>query len=203
VNLLAVMGSPRTGKATDTLVDKAIAGAVSSNPGLIVRKIVLAQHDINHCQNCLACRDRNTDGPFSRCLISDDMDLIYGDVLASDLLILGTPLHMGCVSSLMMVFLERICWTFAKPEGRVLTISHCPVPRSDKKRKSVTIITNGIVPPIYRKLCDDASSLIKNTVQDSLNARTVGTLYAGDIEGRGVESYFEKAFALGKKITAA
>jgi hypothetical protein len=200
MNLLAVMGSPRKGMATDTLVDKAIDGAVYANPDLIVRKVVLADHDIGYCKNCLNCRDRRTTEPFSRCSIRDDMDLIYEDVLASDLLIFGTPLHMGFVSSLMMVFFERICWTFAKPEGKVLTISACPIPRSDKKRRSITILTNGIIPPIYRKLCDDASPLIKNTVKDSLNAKTVGDLYAGDIERRGVERYLDRALDLGRKL---
>jgi hypothetical protein len=202
MNLLAVMGSPRKGKATDTLVDRAIEGAVSVDPGLTTRKIVLADHDIRHCTNCLTCRDRTTEEPFSSCTIRDGMDVIYGDILASDLLIFGTPLHMGYASSLMMAFLERICWTFAKPEGRILTISECPVPRSDRKRRSVTILTNGIVPPIYRIFCDDASSLIKDTARDSLNARTVGDLYAGNIEGKGVEPYLDRAFQLGRKLAA-
>ena len=202
MNLLAVMGSPRKGKATDTLVDKAVEGAVHTNPDLSVRKIILAQHDIRHCTNCLVCRDRMTDEPFSPCTLQDDMDEIYEDILSSDLLVFGSPLHMGYVTSQMMVFLERICWTFAKPEGKVLTISACPVPRSDKKRRSVTILTNGIIPPVYRKLCDDASSLIKGTIRDSLNAKTVGDLYAGDIENRGVERYMDKAFDLGRKLAS-
>jgi multimeric flavodoxin WrbA len=200
MNLLAIMGSPRKGKATDTLVDKAIEGAVHAKSDLKVRKIVLADHNIQCCRNCLACRDRVTREPFSQCSIRDDMDLIYEDVLASDLLVFGSPLHMGYVTSQMMIFLERICWTFAKPEGKALTLSACPIPRSDKKRKSVTILTNGIVPPIYRKLCDDASPFIKQTVKDSLNGKTVGDLYAGNIEGRGVEHYLDKAFNLGRRL---
>jgi hypothetical protein len=100
----------------------------------------------------------------------------------------------------MMTFLERICWTFAKPEGRFLNISGIPIPRSDKKRKAVIIVTSGIIPPIYRKLCDDATPLIRGTIKDSLNAKTVGDLYAGDIEHRGVEHYFHKALKLGEKL---
>jgi multimeric flavodoxin WrbA len=203
MNLIAIMGSPRKGKATDTLVDKAIEGAVHANPGLNVRKIVLADHDIRYCKNCLVCRDRKTGESFSPCSIRDDMDNIYEEVLASDLLLFGSPLHMGYVTSQMMVFLERICWTFAKPEGKALTLSACPLPRSDKKRKSATILTNGIVPPIYRKLCDDAAPLIKQTVKDSLNGKTVGDLYAGNIEGRGVDTYLDKAFNLGQKLVTA
>jgi hypothetical protein len=128
------------------------------------------------------------------------MDGISQDILDSDRLILGTPVHMGYATALMTAFLERICWTFAKPEGKVLTITACPTPRSDKKRRAVIIVTSGIIPPLFRKLCDDATPLIRQTIKDSLNAKTVGDLYAGDIEHRGVEHYLDKAFKLGQKL---
>ena len=66
--------------------------------------------------------------------------------------------------------------------------------------KAIIIITSGIVPPIYRMFCDDATSLIRQTLKDSLNAKTVGDMYAGDIEHRGVGYYYEKAVSLGEKL---
>jgi hypothetical protein len=99
-----------------------------------------------------------------------------------------------------MSFLERICWTFAKPERKILTIRGCPLPRSDKKRKSIIIVTSSIVPPLYRRFCDEATPLIKGVVRDSLNEKNMGTLYAGDIEHRGVEYYYDKAYSLGRKL---
>ncbi|MBW1853900.1 MAG: flavodoxin family protein [Deltaproteobacteria bacterium] len=200
MNLLAIVGSPRKGKATDTLVDKAIDGVKSKAPDYNVKKLNLIDYDIKFCKNCLACRDSQTKEPVAKCSIRDDMDHIKEDVLKSDSLIFGTPVHMGYATGIMMTFLERICWTFAKPEGNFLTISRCPIPRSNKNRKAIIIITSGIIPPIYRKFCDNATSLIKQTIKDSLNAKTVGDMYAGDIEHRDVEHYFDKAFKLGNKI---
>ena len=200
MDLLAIVGSPRKGKATDTLVDKAIDGVRSRAPGCRVKKINLIEHDIRFCRNCLACRDSQTQDPVARCAIRDDMDDISEDILRSDSLILGTPVHMGYATAIMMAFLERICWTFAKPERRILTLTGCPLPRSDKRRKAIIIVTSGVVPPIYRRFCDQATALIKGTIKDSLNAKTVGDMYAGDIEHRGVEYYFDKAFNLGKKL---
>ena len=200
MDLLAIVGSPRKGKATDTLVDKAIDGVRSRAPGCRVKKINLIEHDIRFCRNCLACRDSQTQDPVARCAIRDDMDDISEDILRSDSLILGTPVHMGYATAIMMAFLERICWTFAKPERRILTLTGCPLPRSDKRRKAIIIVTSGVVPPIYRRFCDQATPLIKGTIKDSLNAKTVGDMYAGDIEHRGVEYYFDKAFNLGKKL---
>jgi len=200
MNLLAINGSPRKGKATDTLIDKAIEGVSSESRNCNIKKLHLIDHDIQFCQNCLACRDSKTNKPVAKCTLQDDMDYIREDVLNSDSLIFGTPVHMGYATAVMMTFLERICWTFAKPEGKLLTISGCPIPRSNKNRKSIIIVTSGIVPPIFRKFCDDATSLIKQTSKDSLNSKTVGDLYAGDIEHRGVEYYFERAISLGKKF---
>ena len=200
MNLLAVVGSPRKGKATDTLMDRAIEGAVLADPDVRVGKINLVDHDIQHCRNCLTCRDGDSDGPVARCSIRDDMDQIREDVLHSDALIFGTPVHMGYATAIMMSFLERICWTFAKPEGQVLTISRCPTPRSDKKRRAAVIVTSGIIPPFYRRLCDDATAQIRGVARDSLNARTVASLYAGDIEGRGVGYDSDRATRLGMKV---
>jgi FMN-dependent NADH-azoreductase len=199
-NLLAIVGSPRKGKSTDTLVERAIEGVTSKAPDCNVRKLNLIEYDIRHCRNCLTCRDSKTNEPFAKCSIRDDMDYIYEDVHESDALIFGTPVHMGYATAIMMSFLERICWTFAKPEKKFLTISECPLPRSDKKRKSIIIVTSGIVAPIYRRFCDQAAPLIRGVVKDSLNAKTVGDMYAGDIEHRGVEHYLDKAFKLGRKL---
>jgi len=199
-NLLAIVGSPRKGKATDILVDKAIEGAKSKDQSANIKKINLIEQDIRFCINCLACRDSQTSEPLARCSIRDDMDHIKEELLKSDALIFGTPVHMGSVTAIMMAFLERICWTFAKPDRKIFTISGCPLPRSNKRRKSIIIITSGIVPPIYRRFCDEATPLIRQTIKDSLNAKTVGDMYAGDLEHRGVEHYFDKAFNLGKKL---
>ncbi len=201
VNVLAVVGSPRKGKATDKLVDKAIEGVKFKNPDCEVRKIHLTDYDINYCQNCLVCRDTVTDQPMARCTIRDDMDQIDEYLLKSDALIMGTPVHSSFVTAPMATFLERITWVFAKPEGKVLNIiKGCPQPRSDKKRKLAIIVVSGSVPPMYRRLCDNATNHIKEVLQYSLNTQKVGALYAGDVEHRGVDSYLEQAFKLGKKL---
>ncbi len=201
MNLLAINGSPRKGKATDLLMDKAIEGVISEIPGCQVKKIHLIEHDIQFCRNCLACRDSKTTEPVAKCTIRDGMDPIKEDLLQSDLLIFGTPVHMGYATGVMMTFLERICWTFAKPEKKILTIRGCPVPRSHKIRKGIIIVTSSIVPPVYRRFCDWATNQIKGVFRDSLNGKIVGDMYAGDIENRGVERYYDKAFRLGKKLS--
>jgi len=101
MKLLAIVGSPRKGRATDTLVDKAIEGTESVVSGCTIKKINLLEHDIRFCTNCLTCVKSKTKEPISKCAIRDDMDSINQDLLASDLLIFGTPVHMGFAAGVM------------------------------------------------------------------------------------------------------
>jgi multimeric flavodoxin WrbA len=201
MNLLAIVGSPRKGKATDTLVDKAIQGVRSINPEWNVNKVHLADQDINYCRDCLTCWKSKTKGPVAKCAIRDDMDQINEEILKADRLIIGTPIHMAYASALMMTFLERICWTFAKPEKSYVLVKGCPTPRSDKKRKAIIITVSGMIPSRYKRLCNAATPQIRGVIKDSLNAETVGKLYAGDVWHVGVETYFDHAFKLGKKLS--
>lgn len=201
MNLLAIVGSPK-GNSTDKLVNAAIEGAKSERPNCTVKKINLLEHDINFCKNCLVCFKSETKESIAKCSIRDDMDKINQDILSSDYLIFGTPVHMGFASGVMTTFMERICWVFAKPEKNYFVVKGCPLPRSKKKRKSVIIVTSGIISPILRKFCDEATPFIQGVVKDSLNSKTVGNLYAGNIWHRGADYYTDRAFKLGKKLLA-
>lgn len=200
MNLLALVGSSRKGKATDTLVEAAVAGVRDADPDCRVKKVYLGDRRIEFCRGCLLCRDSADGGDCVRCAIRDDMDELSADLLASDLLLLGTPIHMGFAPGLVTNFLERICWTFGKPTGRVLGVKGCPEPRGSKTRRAGLILTNGIVPPLYRRLCDRATPLVKDIFARALNARLVGSLYAGAVESRGLDPYLDKARRLGARI---
>lgn len=133
MNLLAIIGSPRKGKATDTLADKAIEGVLKKSRDVSVNRSYLSDYEIDYCKDCLTCWRSDTEGPAAKCVIRDDMDDINQDILKADSLILGIPIHMGYATALMMTFLERICWTFAKPAKSYVFVKGCPSPRSDKK----------------------------------------------------------------------
>ncbi len=200
MNLVAIVGGGQEGRSTDTLVDRAIEGARSVLSDCAVTKVNLLDHDIRFCRNCLTCMKSQTDGPMAECVVRDDMNHLNRYLLDSDCLIFGTPIHMGFASGVMTTFMERICWVFAKPERKYWTVQGCPLPRSSKKRLGIVILTTGIVPPLYRRLCDEATALIRDVARDSLNCRTIGDLYAGQIWKRGAEHYGDKAFRLGEKL---
>ena len=200
MNVLAIVGSPRKGKSTDLLVDKAIEGAKSIHPECNILKIHLSDKDIKYCKDCLVCWKSKTNEPFAKCSIRDDMDQINKEIVKAGYLIIGTPVHMAYASSIMMTFLERICWTFAKPEKSYVLVKGCPEPRSVKERKAIIIAVSGMIPSRYKMFCNAATPQISGVIMDSLNAKTIGKLYAGDVWHTGVEIYFNDAYKLGKKL---
>jgi hypothetical protein len=202
MNVAAIMGSPRKGKATDRLTTAALDGVLSFHPQARVSVINLVERDIRHCLNCLTCRD-NPAVPYAPCAIKDGMEAIYPVLDASDALILASPAHMGQVTALMLSFWERVCWTFAKPTRRILTIGGIPEPRTPKKRVAAIIVVSGVAPPWARWLADDATPFLRAVARDSLNCRAVGGLYAGAVEHRGVDAYVAKARALGGRLARA
>jgi len=195
---VAIMGSYRKGKTIDTLVDRAIEGVTSACPDAEIEKIVLIDRHIEYCRNCGACRRDDPEKPIARCAIDDDMQEILPLMREADAYIFGVPIFEGTVNALTKTFLERICWTLARA-GR-WPIKGCPEPRDARKKQAIALMSSGLIIPLLRRFCDDATTLIKNTIGDSLNAKLVGTLYAGGVEKVGTDRYLERAKKLGARL---
>jgi len=54
---------------------------------------------------------------------------------------------------------------------------------------------------LLRSFCDDATKLIRSTIDDSLNAKLIGTAYAGGVEKVRMDRYLERARVLGRETT--
>ena len=198
MKIVAVMGSYRKGKTIDTLVDHAIEGVKSARPDAEVEKIALNDRDIQYCRNCGVCRKDDPTKPIAHCAIDDDMQQILPLMSEADAYIFGVPIFEGTVNAVTKTFLERICWTMAKA-GR-WPVKGCPEPRNPNKKQAIAIMSSGLIIPVLRMFCDDATKLIKSTIGDSLNAKLIGTLYAGGVEKVGMDRYLERAHKLGQKL---
>jgi multimeric flavodoxin WrbA len=198
MNIVAIMGSYRKGRTIDTLVDRAIAGATAGQPETMVDKIVLIDRHIEYCRNCMTCRNDDPSKNIATCVIRDDMQAIYPLLDRADAFIFGTPINCSHETAIMKTFIERVCYVLAKP-GKY-PLQGCPAPRTTKKKKAIAIMSAGVVPPLLRMFCDDATSLIRTFCGSILNARLVGSMYAGAVEKRGVDIYAAKAYHLGQKL---
>jgi multimeric flavodoxin WrbA len=200
VRLLAISGSYHRGGAIDRLIDRAIEGARSVDPGLELDRIRLIDKRIEYCTNCETCKKDDPLKPFARCVIEDDMQAIYPLIDRADAYLFGTPVNCGHETAVMKTFLERFCWVFARPSPRWIPLKGCPEPRPSRKKKAAIIVSSGIVPPILRIFCDRATALIRGICGCVLNARVVGSFYAGRVQLRGVEPYLDKAYRLGRAL---
>lgn len=59
-------------------------------------------HNINYCTGCLECDETH------KCVIRDDMDQILESIIASDVLLVVTPVRYSLMSGDVKVFIDRL-----------------------------------------------------------------------------------------------
>lgn len=100
--ILIISASPRDNSNSDALCDEFIRGAQKA--GHHSEKIRLSEKNINYCTGCLECiHDPGA------CVQQDDMDDIHKKMLASDVLVLATPVYFHVMNGQMKVFIDRVC----------------------------------------------------------------------------------------------
>ncbi len=97
--LLAIYGSPRRGGNTATLLNAAVAGAEEA--GADVQKVVLRDLKMSPCLEIYGCQKTG------RCAINDDFQQLYDDMLASDGIMLASPIMFYTVSAHTKIFMDR------------------------------------------------------------------------------------------------
>jgi len=104
--VLGIVGSPRRGGNTETVVDEVLRGAQEA--GAAVEKVILNDLDIMPCQGCDACLDTG------ECVQQDDMDALLEKMRGSDVWVLGTPVYWWGPSAQFKTFLDR--WYQVAPQ---------------------------------------------------------------------------------------
>ncbi|MDR3568198.1 MAG: flavodoxin family protein [Syntrophobacteraceae bacterium] len=97
--ILALYGSPRKRGNTSILLEQAVRGA--GDGGAVVEEIFLRDLSISPCMEIYACRQSG------RCSMQDDFDLLRGKLLASDALMLASPIFFYTVSAHTKIFMDR------------------------------------------------------------------------------------------------
>jgi len=97
--LLALLGSPRRKGNTETVLDAAISGARGSDA--FVEKIVLDKLSIKPCRECYTCSKNG------HCIIEDDMQPLYRKILASNRIILASPIFFMNFSAQTKLMIDR------------------------------------------------------------------------------------------------
>ncbi|MGD8981606.1 MAG: flavodoxin family protein [Desulfobacterales bacterium] len=107
MKILGVEGSPRNNGNTEKLV-KTILESASEN-GAQTAFYKLTEMNISLCLGCFDCRETGA------CVTNDDMQLLHGEIQASDAIIIGSPVYMWQVSGQTKIFMDRLV-PFIKPD---------------------------------------------------------------------------------------
>jgi multimeric flavodoxin WrbA len=97
--VLGIVGSPRRGGNTETLVDKVLAGAQEA--GALTDKILLNELAIAPCRACDACRKTG------KCVQQDDMQALLEQMERCQVWVLGTPVYYWGPTAQFKAFVDR------------------------------------------------------------------------------------------------
>lgn len=98
-SVLGIVGSPRRGGNTETLVDQVLRGA--EDAGGRAEKVVLSEINVQPCRACDACRRTG------RCVIDDDMAVLLEKMKLSRVWVLGTPVYWWGPTAQMKAYIDR------------------------------------------------------------------------------------------------
>ncbi|MCW4011768.1 MAG: flavodoxin family protein [Candidatus Bathyarchaeota archaeon] len=97
--VLGIVGSPRRGANTETLVDQVLKGSEES--GAAVEKIILSEMNIKPCNACNGCQKTGT------CTHDDDFNSVLEKMKESSVWVMGTPVYWWGPTAQMKAFIDR------------------------------------------------------------------------------------------------
>ncbi len=99
VTLTGIYGSPQKRGNSATLLDAALAGA--EDAGADIERIRLGELDFVGCQNCGYCSKHG------RCVIDDDMTIVYDALEQRDVILLAAPIYFTSLSAQTKAMIDR------------------------------------------------------------------------------------------------
>ena len=187
--MIAIYGSPRRRGNTALLLQKAVQGARET--GDVVEEVILRDLKMSPCLEIYGCKKTG------RCVIQDDFQKLYDQVLASKGIMMASPIFFYTVSAHIKVFMDRCQSLWVKKYW----LDKTPYGKKEPTRQALFIsvgATKG------KKLFDGVLLSIRYFL-DALDAKLHQTLlYRGlDFEGEVLKhpEYLEAAYRAGKELS--
>ena len=183
MRVIGVVGSPRRGGATDTLVREVLAGAEEA--GADVEVYSLDEMEVLPCRACMGCKEGES------CVQDDDMQELYRALHECQGVVIGTPIYFYNMSAQLKAFTDRLFALLAPGFKRRL---------GEDGRPTVFVVTqgaedSGLFRPVVEKMAE-AFGLAGLPVERTL-------LAAGVEGGKGVRSrpdLMEQARLTGREL---
>lgn len=159
MNVLVLQGSPRkngnTKKFSEPFMDELRKG------GAQVTEVWLYDKEIRPCYACGGCQ--NAEGKFG-CILWDDMHELFDLAMASDLLVLSTPIYAFFCTAPMKAFLDRFIYASGKYYGVK------KLPSLTRGKKCAVLSTCGYPPKTAMPMFEEAVRSI---------CKHIGMIYLG------------------------
>jgi multimeric flavodoxin WrbA len=97
--ILAIHGSHRPFGITKALADSIV---LPLQDLVTIKAYDVQRMQVDHCLACLACAETGD------CIIRDDMDSLYSDLEAADVVILTSPIYFNHISSRLKQVIDRL-----------------------------------------------------------------------------------------------
>lgn len=185
--VVVVKGSPREKGNSAILADKVVEGARAA--GAHVESFLLHSMEIAPCDACDTCHTE----PYSGCVISDDMQLLYPRLLDADAIVVASPVYWFTVSAQMKLFIDR-CYALGGDED--YASEHALA----GKRIGI-VLTYGDDDPFHSGAINAIRTF--QDIFDYLPAEIVDIVYGSASDPGEIKSnhaLMEKAYDLGRKL---
>ena len=181
--VLIIKGSPRGHGNSSLLADRVADGVREAGGEVTV--FHLQSLDIRPCDDCEACHEFKDGG----CIIDDDMQKLYPQLLASEAIVLASPVYWFSISAQMKLFIDR-WYALESTKGNGLA-----------GKKFGIVLTYGDIDP-YTSGAINAIHMFRD-IFHYLRAEIAGVVYGsasnpGDILKK--PEILEKAYQLGYKL---
>ena len=182
-NVLILKGSPREKGNSNTLADRAAAGA--RDAGAQVESIYLHGLDIRACDACDLC-------DAGQCVIEDDMQPLYPKLAAADAILLASPVYWFTFSAQLKLCIDR-WYGFQGHKWQEVSRKHYGIILT---YGDSDLYTSGAINAIYtfETMCRFLDSKIAGIVHGSLSE-------VGDAEKN--PELMQKAYDLGQLLATA
>jgi len=107
VKILCINGSPHEAGNTATMMQ--VFSDKATDLGATVTNAHLNTMNYRGCQGCMACKDTS-----QICVLNDDLTNILAEVTDADVLVMGSPVYFGDITSQLKAFIDRT-FSFLNP----------------------------------------------------------------------------------------
>ena len=186
MKILGIAGSPRRGGNTFLLLQKALEGARTE--GVETEFIFIPDLKINPCRECSGCYKTG------KCVVDDDMQVMYPRLQNAEGIIIASPIFFGGVTANLKAMIDRCQCLWVKKY--VLKQS-----ASDKlnRRGAFISVCGGKKTDFF-----PAASLTIKALFKTLNVSYVAELFFSQVDEKGAitnhPTALKEAFSFGAKL---